>query len=141
MTIKQFKEKEIPKFKFNIKAPGQVLVQVYFTKPDSKTIILAEDTKNKHTEIRNVFRVLIDSDNYKAGAIVSLSDSLVEPPIVEYRPAVGNDPSAPARPVYGVAMANLQPYTFDCNKTMEDDYKTSLVFLIPEQFITIEHTI
>lgn len=139
MKIKEFKEKEIPKFKFDITVPGHVLVQVFYTEASKTGIILTDNVKSNLTEIKNVFKVLTDTENYKSGDIVSVADHLVDRPIVSWKNPEGNDPEKAARPVYGVPLTNMQSYVFDCNKTMEEDYDISLVFLIPEQFITVKH--
>ena len=138
MKIKEFKEKEIPKFNFEVVQQGMVLVQVFFSKPES-SIILTEEVKKAGTEIRNVFKVLSDTDKFKAGDLVSLQDHLVEPPIIAMKPSKGNVPGEPERPVFGRPCQAIESYSFDCSKTMEEDYQLEFVYLIPQEFITIKY--
>ena len=134
MTIKQFRDKPIPKFDFEIMKDNHVLVQVYFHESE----IITPD-KSMPTEIKNIFRVLLDEGEYKVGDIVSLEDSLVEPPITNWKNPEGNDPNKQARPVYGPPLSNLQTFSFDCDKTGEGE-RLRLTFLVPKEFIVIKHS-
>jgi hypothetical protein len=143
-TIDDFKKLPLPDFDFELMQPNMLLVQVFASKPESSSIILTEETKKSGTEIRNIFRVLTDTDpmsggKYSKGDIVSLQDVLVEPPIVDMQHPVGNDPSKPKRPVFGRPLQAMESYSFDCSKTMEKDYKLDFVYLIPQEFITVKH--
>lgn len=138
MTLKEFKKLPVPSLEFEIVQKGYVLVQVFADRPKESSIILTDEVKNKITEIRNVFRVLSDSDKFKAGDIVALQDALVEPPIIGMKHSVGNDPNKPERPEFGNPLDAIARYSFDCSKSMEYDYKLDLVYLIPEEFITVK---
>jgi hypothetical protein len=130
MTVKEFKEKDLPKFDYELYNEDKILVQIYLDKKEIASKILGVD--KAASEIKNLFKVLKVHKNFKAlkeGDIVSLEDSYIEPPIVSWKNPEGNDPGKTARPVYGDALQNLITFSFDTIKT-GDEERLELVFLI-----------
>jgi hypothetical protein len=139
MTVKEFKEKDLPKFDYELYNEDKVLVQIYLDKKEIASKLIGVD--KAASEIKNLFKVLKVHKNFedlKEGDVVSLEDSYIEPPIVSWKNPEGNDPNKEARPVYGTALQNLMTFSFDTIKT-GDEERLELVFLIPHQLITVKH--
>jgi hypothetical protein len=139
MTVKQFKEQEIPQFDYEIKKEKHLLVQCYAKK--SELALQLVGVEKQATEIKNAFKVLKAGPNasYAPGDIVSVSDSFVDRPIVNYKHPEGNDPNKEARPVFGSYLQGMLPFAFYCHKIDEPEKPLELTFLIPEDLITIKH--
>jgi hypothetical protein len=142
MTIKEFKDQEIPNFGFEIKRENHILVQCYAKRSELASQLVGMEN-HRNTEIKNAFKVLManGSKNFTEGDIISIGDNLVDKPIVSYKPPVGGDPNGDARPVYGFYLQGLMPFTFYCHKLEETENPLELTFLIPEDLITVKHII
>lgn len=139
MNVKEFKEKELPKLDYELYHTDKILVQVYMDKKEIASQILGVD--KAATEIKNLFRVLKTPKGFEKlseGDLVSLDDTYIDRPIVNWKNPEGNDPSKEARPVYGAIMQNLMPYVFETNKT-GDNEAVEMVFLIPDVLVTVKH--
>jgi hypothetical protein len=141
MTLKEFKEKEIPTLEFEICKPHHVLVQCFYSKSNLASKLIG--IEKQATEIKNAFKVIKvrEDSTFKLGDVVSVNDSFVDKPIVSYKPAVGNDPNGEARPVFGSYLQGMMPFAFYCHKLEEVDEPLELTFLIPEDLISVKHTI
>jgi hypothetical protein len=141
MSIKEFKEKEIPSFDFEIQKEKHILVQCYANRSELSKILIGVEKQG--IEIKNAFKVLKTGANslYKQGDIVSVGDNFVDRPIVSYKHPEGNDPNKEARPVYGSTLQGMFPFAFYCHKLEEPETPLELTFLVPEDIITIKHNI
>jgi hypothetical protein len=142
MTIKEFKEQPIPDFGFEIKRENHILVQCYAKRSALASQLVGMDSR-KTTEIKNAFKVLManGSKTFKEGDIISIADSMVDKPIVSYKAPVGGDLDGEARPVFGSYLQGLMPFAFFCNKLEDADDALELTFLIPEDLVTVKHSI
>lgn len=143
MTIKDFKEKEIPTLDFEIKKEGHLLIQCYSYNPNKSSSLILDGVEKSLTEIKNAFKVLKKGTNckFEVGDIVSIADSFVDRPITGYKPPVGNDPNGEQRPIYGHILQGMFPFSFYCHKLEVEEEPLELTFLIPEDLITIKHNI
>ena len=139
MNVKEFKEKSIPDFNFNIEKEKHVLIQCYAYRSELASKLIG--IEKQATEIKNAFKVLQTGVNstYSAGDIVSVPDHFVDRPIVSYKHPEGNDPSKEARPVFGSYLQGMMPFSFYCHKIEENTDPLELTFLIPEDIITVKH--
>jgi hypothetical protein len=141
MNVKEFKQKSIPEFNFNIKKEKHVLVQCFFSKSELASKLIG--IEKQATEIKNAFKVLQTGPNssYSVRDIVSVPDNLVDRPIVSYKHPEGNNPNGEARPVFGSYLQGMMPFSFYCHKLEETEEALELTFLIPEDVITVKHNI
>jgi hypothetical protein len=141
MTIKEFKEKSIPEFEFEIKKEKHILIQCYANKSELASKLIG--IEKQATEIKNAFKVLKAGPNseYVVGDMISVPDNFVDRPIVSYKHPEGNDPNKEARPVFGSYLQGMMPFSFYCHKLEEPETALELTFLIPEDIVTIKHNL
>jgi hypothetical protein len=141
MTVKEFKEEAIPQFDYEITKDKYLLVQCYANKSTLSKVLVGIEKQS--TEIKNAFKILKVGPNasYQVGDIVSVGDNFVDRPIVSYKYPEGNDPNKSARPVYGDILQGMFPFAFYCHKIEEPKTPMELTFLIPEDLVTIKHSI
>jgi hypothetical protein len=141
MTVKEFKEEVIPQFDYEITKEKHLLVQCYAKKSTLSKVLVG--IEKQATEIKNAFKILKAGPNatFQVGDIVSVGDNFVDRPIVSYKHPEGNDPNKDARPVFGSYLQGMLPFAFYCHKIEEPETPLELTFLIPEDLITIKHTI
>lgn len=139
MNVKEFKEKSIPDFNFNIEKEKHVLVQCFASRSELASQLIG--IEKQATEIKNAFKVLQTGANsaYSVGDIVSVPDSFVDRPIVSYKHPEGNNPNGEARPVFGSYLQGMMPFSFYCHKIEDNEEPLELTFLIPEDIITVKH--